>query len=134
MCTFNLKADDGTWIVAKNLGGQNALYAGGEPEYHPVILEYQKVGGFDTDQPTRMELHTPGGEYVTLHGTAVVLYHQGAEDQRPFEIIWMGCDKIALKGANGYFVSRETEGNNKLEANREKIGPWEVFTLIPIPT
>ncbi|GJM62535.1 T9SS type A sorting domain-containing protein [Persicobacter diffluens] len=46
-----------------------------------------------------------------------------------FEIINLGNDQVALKGANGKYVSSEN-GNVEMRCNREAIGAWEKFTMV----
>jgi Fascin domain len=132
MCSFKLFAENGERIVTQIHNGQNALYAGGDPAYAAIIVEPIVTGGYGTSDPTRIEFKDANGNYITLHNKSVVMYPDGAEEYRKFEVAWLGCNKIALKGANGLYVSRESDGSNKLQASREQIGPWEIFTVVPI--
>lgn len=130
MSTIKLQADDGKYVMAKIDNGQKGLWAIGNQLSEATNLESEQVGGNDTGEPLRIQFKS-GSEYVTLHGEAVVLDGgTAAEQYRSFEVLWIAKDKIALKGANGFFVSREKDGVQKLHANRTAIGPWEVFTVL----
>lgn len=130
MSSIKLQADTGKYIVAHVDNGQNGIWAISNSENDALSLEFSKVGGHDQANPLRIQFKR-GTEYVTLHGDTLVLDASGGTAAfRNFEVLWLGKDKVALKAVNGLFVSRETDGQQKLRANRPAIGPWEIFTII----
>ena len=130
MSTIKLQADNGKYVMAKVDNGQKGLWAIGNQLSEATSLEFVQVGGHSTGEPLRIQFKS-GSEYVTLHGEAVVLDGGTAAAQyRDFEVLWIETNKIALKAANGMFVSREKDGVQKLHANRTAIGNWEIFTVI----
>lgn len=54
-------------------------------------------------------------------------------DQETFQLTRIGSNKIALRTkSKGKYVCAEAGGGRELVANRDQIGPWETFTLIPL--
>jgi hypothetical protein len=130
MSNIKLQANDGKYVMAKIDNGQKGLWAIGNQESEATPLEVLNVGGGNTGQSLRVQFKS-GSEYVTLHGETVVLDGgNAAAEFRSFEVLWLNKNEIALKGANGKYVSREKDGVQKLTANRTAIGPWERFTVL----
>lgn len=123
-----LQADNGKYVLARVDNGQNGLYAEGNTPGEALELDVIIAGGWPTNGSPKINLKH-GDTYVTLHGDTVVL-DNGAAENRDFEVTWRGVGHIALKGANGKYVSRETDGGTKLIANRDAIVPWEAFSVI----
>src|SRR5207302_11405216 len=42
--------------------------------------------------------------------------------------------KLALQAANGQYVVAELGGGERVRANRNRVGPWEVFDVVPRPS
>ena len=124
-----LIAENGKYVMAKLNNGQLGLYAIGNQQSEAEELEVIISGGWPQTGSPKIQLKNNSGAYVTLHGDSVVLDATGATENRDFEPTWRGVGGIALKGANGKYVSRETEGSDQLKANRDAIGPWESFTI-----
>jgi hypothetical protein len=48
-------------------------------------------------------------------------------------LIQLGNSKVAFQSkTNGKYVCAESAGAQPLIANRDAIGPWETFTLVPL--
>ena len=130
MSNVRIEADNESFIIAETQNGQEGLYNNGTSE-NAIELEVVISGGWPTTTSPKIQLKAKN-KFVTLHGDTVVLDAAGAIENRDFEVVWRGVDAVALKGANGKFVSRETNESNKLRANRSEIGPWETFRLLTI--
>jgi hypothetical protein len=49
-----------------------------------------------------------------------------------YEMSYYGTNTVALKSfANGKYVCAENAGASPLIANRDRVGPWELFEIIP---
>lgn len=125
-----LRADNGSYVVSRIQNGQEALYADGD-ENNAKEFDVIITGGWPEQTSPNIELRV-GNSYVTLHGDTVVLDETGAVSGRVFSATWRGVGRVALKGTNGKYISRETDGSAKLHANRDKIGSWESFALIEV--
>lgn len=128
MCSFKLTADTGAHIVARPYNGQNALYAGVGTGITGIVFTSNKIGGYGTTEPLRIELTVPDG-HIALLGTALAVDPAATGEGRKFEVVWLDCNQIALKASNGLDVSRETDGSKQLQASRKQIGTWETFTV-----
>lgn len=130
MATIKLQADTGKYVIIHIDNGQKALWAIGNQLSEAAELEYSVVDFNDQQKPVHIQFKV-GGEFFALNGETVVLDNgEGVAASRNFEIYWLGINQIALRAANGKIVSREKNDVQKLTANRNVIGPWEVFTIV----
>lgn len=90
-----------------------------------------KTGGHGTPDPTKM-MFQAGNDFVSSDGEDIIMSANSEVSNREFIVVWVGCNKIALKAENNLYVSREILGGNTLQANRDQIGPWETFTVIEV--
>ena len=133
MCTIKLKADNGTFVI-KEGANPTKLAAAGAEEDNALELQVIMTGGYDTQELLKMKFKA-GNDFVALGGTngdTIVLNTKDQDLNSEFEVFWVGCNKIALKAANGLYVSRFTDSDDILQASRTQIGPWETFTVIEV--
>jgi len=132
MSTILLQSNWGTYVQAHVNQSGYALFADAENLEQALKLDYATVGGFPKSDEIHIEFQMAGSSdelYVTLNEKRVVL-QTGLPEGRPFEVLWLSPDTIALRGANGKFVSSQTGDSRELQANRKAVGSWETFKVI----
>ncbi|HQW06658.1 MAG: hypothetical protein IPH05_03730 [Flavobacteriales bacterium] len=86
----------------------------------PELVLLRGVGG----NLVSCELGREGKDHASLFCN-----RPDAGEWERFQLYHMKGGKVALKAANGLFVSSDFENGKVLVANRGEVGEWELFTL-----
>ena len=81
-------------------------------------------------------IRSENGKYLAI-GTksgnnALIISNETIEAGQIFNLVNLGVDKIALKGANGKYVCAEGGGGREVTVSRNIIGEWEIFQLVKL--
>ncbi len=139
-----LRAYNGRYLTAEDGGGREVTINRSTVRAWEIFrLEradpYTTGGGEPALPPTagtglgrRVALQTERGYYITTRPDGELRANaNSAAERETFELVEIDADHLALRAANGRFVSADGGGGGELRANRERPRDWETFHIRP---
>jgi hypothetical protein len=98
---------------------------------HGSLLNSERMFSFHGDP---IFIRSQNGRSVCLEtGTNRLMVNEVEDRNRnTFSLIRRDGDRVVFQAANGCYVCAEGGGGKEIVANREAIGEWEVFKIIPV--